>query len=91
MIFHKDGFVNAPRKSHAMFFLSQYVRFGYLEDHPDYEAIAEKLIMTDLYEEVASEMNISIPDDDMQPFELKLDGAVFDPNDPIQSLEQYGG
>lgn len=91
MIFHKGGNVNFPRKSHAMFFMSQYVRFGYLDQHPDYQAIADKLIMQDLYREVAGEMGISIPDDDMKSFDIKLDGAVFDPNDPAGSLKQYGG
>jgi len=91
MLFHKEGSVNFPRKSHAMFFMSQYVRFGYLDKHPDYEQIANKLIMQDLYREVTNEMNISVPDDDMKPFELKIDGAIFDPADPAGSLKQYGG
>ncbi|WP_078552371.1 CmpA/NrtA family ABC transporter substrate-binding protein [Bacillus alkalicellulosilyticus] len=91
MLFHKDGAINYPRKSHAMFFMSQYVRFGYLDSHPDYEQITDKLIMKDLYKEVASEMGIAIPDDDMKPFDIKLDGATFDPNDPAGSLKQYGG
>lgn len=91
MLFHKSGSVNFPRKSHAMFFMSQYVRFGYLDQHPEYEKIADKLIMKDLYREVAGEMGIAIPDDDMKPFQLKLDGATFDPSDPAGSLKQYGG
>lgn len=91
MLFHKDGSVNFPRKAHAMFFMSQYVRFKYLNEHPKYEEIADKLIMKDLYREVAGEMKIAIPDDDMKPFQLKLDGATFDPKDPAGSLKQYGG
>ncbi len=91
MLFHKGGSINFPRKSHAMFFMSQYVRFGYLNQHPDYAQIADKLIMQDLYREVAGEMGISVPDDDMKPFEIKLDGKTFDPNDPAGSLKQYGG
>ena len=91
MLFHKNGEVNFPRKAHAVFFMSQYVRFGLLPKHPEYAQIAEKLIMKDLYREVAGEMKISIPDDDMKPFKLKLDGATFDPSDPIGSLKQYGG
>ncbi len=85
MLFHKDGFVNYPRKSHAIWFMSQYVRFGYLTDAPDYAAIADKLIMQDLYKEVAAELKIAVPDDDMQPFTLKLDGVTFDPANPTIS------
>ncbi len=30
MLFHNNGFVNAPRKAHGIWFLSQYVRFGFI-------------------------------------------------------------
>ena len=90
MLFHKGGAINFPRKSHGMFFMSQYVRFGYLDSHPDYQQVADKLIMQDLYKEVAGEMGIAVPDDDMKPFDIKLDGKTFDPNDPAGSLAQYG-
>jgi nitrate/nitrite transport system substrate-binding protein len=85
MLFHKDGFVNYPRKGHAIWYMAQYVRFGYLAEAPDYQAIADKLIMQDLYTEVAGEMGISVPDDDMKPFTLKLDGVTFDPANPTIS------
>jgi nitrate/nitrite transport system substrate-binding protein len=82
MLYHKDGAVNFPRKSHAIWFMSQYVRFGYLPSPPDYTAIADKLIMQDLYKEVAGELKVAVPDDDMKPFTLKLDGVTFDPAKP---------
>lgn len=80
MLFHKKGAVNFPRKAHAMWFMAQYVRFGYLDAAPDYSAVADKLLMQDLYKEVAVEMGIAIPADDMKPFALTIEpGAVFDP------------
>jgi nitrate/nitrite transport system substrate-binding protein len=79
MMFHKGGAVNMPRVSHGMWFMAQYVRFGMLETAPDYKAVAEKLILSDLYKEVATEMKIALPDDDMKPFSLTLDKTVFDP------------
>lgn len=79
MLFHKKGMVNFPRKSHAMWAMAQYVRFGYLKEEPDYKAIADKLILSDLYKEVATEMKVKIPDDDMKPFSLTLDKTIFDP------------
>jgi len=88
MFFHKKGTVNFPRKSHAMWFMAQYVRFGYLDTAPDYKAIADKLIMQDLYKEVAGEMGIAIPTDDMKPFALTIEpGAVFDPANPAAYLK----
>lgn len=87
MLFHKKGMVNFPRKSHAMWAMAQYVRFGYLKEEPDYKAIADKLILTDLYKEVATEMKVKIPDDDMKPFSLTLDKTIFDPTKIAEYLK----
>lgn len=87
MLFHKGGMVNFPRKSYGIWAMAQYVRFGYLKDAPDYKAIADKLIMQDLYKEVATEMKVKIPDDDMKPFSLTMDKTVFDPSNPAEYLK----
>jgi nitrate/nitrite transport system substrate-binding protein len=87
MLFHRNGETNFPRKSYAIWFMTQYVRFDYLQEAPDYNAIAEKLIMQDLYREVATSMGIKIPTDDMRPFTIKLDKATFDPNKPADYLK----
>jgi nitrate/nitrite transport system substrate-binding protein len=82
MQFHRDGQVNFPRKSHAIWAMAQYGRLGLLKDAPAYAALAKEIILTDLYKEVAKAEGISVPDDDMSPFELKLDNAKFDPAKP---------
>jgi len=46
----------------------------------DYKLVADKLILDDLYKEVAQEMKLPIPDDDMKPFTVTIDKRVFDPN-----------
>ena len=79
MTFYNKGFVNTPRKVHGMWFLAQYVRFGMLKSAPDYKGIAEKLILDDLYAEVAKSMNIPVATDDMKPFKTTYDVA-FDPS-----------
>jgi nitrate/nitrite transport system substrate-binding protein len=86
MLFHRNGETNMPRKSHAIWFMSQFVRFDYLKEAPDYKTIADKIIMQDLYKEVATSMKIKIPDDDMKPFALELDKVKFDPNNPSAYL-----
>lgn len=86
MLFHNNGFVNAPRKAHGIFAMSQYKRFGYLKESPKYKEVADKLIMEDLYAEVAKEMGVTIPDDDMKPFTIKLDNYTFDPAKPEENL-----
>lgn len=80
MMFHRGGAVNFPRKAHGIWFLAQYARFGYLQRAPESRAIADKLVMQDLYIEIAKSLNIALPEDDMKPFTLDLDKAVFDPN-----------
>jgi nitrate/nitrite transport system substrate-binding protein len=63
------------------------MRFDYLKEAPDYKAIADRLILTDLYKEVAASMKIKIPEDDMKPFTIDLDKAKFDPNSPDAYLK----
>ena len=82
MRFFRDGETNFPRKSYAYWFMAQYQRLGYLKKAPDYEAIASDIILTDLYKEVAKAEGVAVPDDDMAPFTVKLDGATFDPAKP---------
>lgn len=89
MLYYNGGKVNLPRKSHGIWAMAQYVRFGYLSTPPDYKAIAEKLVLDDVYREVAKSMNVPIPDDDMKPFTIKLDNVTFDPNKPAESLKLY--
>ncbi|MGZ8559887.1 MAG: CmpA/NrtA family ABC transporter substrate-binding protein [Chitinophagaceae bacterium] len=78
MTFYNNGIVNMPRKSHAIWFMAQYVRFGYLKSDPDYKGIAEKLVLDDLYAEVAKEMGVPMQPD-MQSFKTTYD-VQFDPN-----------
>ena len=63
MTFYNNGIVNMPRKSHAIWFMAQFVRFGYLKTDPDYKTIADKLVLDDIYAEVAKEMAVPIQPD----------------------------
>jgi nitrate/nitrite transport system substrate-binding protein len=87
MLYHRNGETNLPRKSHAIWFMAQFMRFDYLQVAPDYKAIADKLILQDLYKEVATSMGIKIPTDDMKPFTIDLDKSTFDPNNPGDYLK----
>ena len=90
MMFHRGGQANFPRKAHGIWFMAQYVRFGYLPQAPDYKAVADKLVLQDVYAEVAKSVGLSIPDDDMKPFTIDLDKAVFDPAKPELALSAGG-
>jgi nitrate/nitrite transport system substrate-binding protein len=87
MQFFRGGKTPYPRLSHGIWFMAQYVRFGYLKTAPDYKAIANKLILQDLYEEVAKEASLALPNDDMKPFALEIDKQRFDPANPAAYLK----
>ena len=86
MQFHRGGAVNFPRKSHAIWAMAQYQRFGLLKETPNYQKLADDLILTDLYAKVAAAEKVPIPVDDMSPFEVKLDKTVFDPKNPAAEV-----
>jgi nitrate/nitrite transport system substrate-binding protein len=86
MLFHNKGVVNTPQKAHGIWFLAQYMRFGMLKATPDYKGIAEKLILDDLYAEVAKSMNVPVQAD-MKGFKTNLD-VPFDPNNPADYLSK---
>jgi nitrate/nitrite transport system substrate-binding protein len=90
LMFHRGGATNFPRKAHGIWFLAQYVRFGYLPQAPDYKTIADKLVLQDLYTEVANSVGLAVPDDDMKPFTIDLDKAVFDPTNPELAINAGG-
>ena len=82
MQFYRGGDVNFPRHSHAVWFMTAYERWGKAKLPADPMKVAQDVIMQDLYREVAAEMKIAIPDDDMKPFEVKADKMTFDPAKP---------
>ena len=88
MVFSRGGAVNLPRRSHAVWAMAQFQRLGYLDEAPEYLDIADAVILRDLYEEVAAAEGIDVPDDDMTPFDVQLDGVTFDPNDPDEEVNR---
>jgi nitrate/nitrite transport system substrate-binding protein len=87
MLFHRNGETNFPRKSHAIWFMAQFLRYDYLTTAPDYKSVADKIILSDVYKEVATSMKIKIPDDDMKPFTLDIEKVKFDPANPAEYLK----
>ena len=84
MTFFRGGQVNAPRRGHAIWFMSQYRRFGLLKSEPPFQELADSLVLRDVYEKVAANEGIDVPDDDMRPFHIKLDNTTFDPRKPLE-------
>ena len=64
--FFDDGVVNFPYLSDGMWFLTQFRRWGLLEQHPDYLGVARQINQVALYREVAGALGIAMPTDDMR-------------------------
>ncbi|SDS41217.1 CmpA/NrtA family ABC transporter substrate-binding protein [Pseudomonas oryzae] len=78
--FFADGAVNMPYLSDGMWFLTQFRRWGFLRDDPQYHEIASQVHQLALYREAAGALGIAIPEA-MRRSTL-LDGKVWDGREP---------
>ncbi|MGQ0793832.1 MAG: ABC transporter substrate-binding protein [Deltaproteobacteria bacterium] len=76
-----DRDTNFPWKSHGVWWLSQFRRWGMVKEAPDYKGLVNRVMRSDIYREVAKEMGVSAPAEDMKK-ELFFDGIEFDPATP---------
>jgi len=76
-----DRQTNFPLKSHGIWWLSQLRRWGMLKEPPDYKKVVDRVHRPNIFREVAREMGIETPRDDMKK-ETLFDGVVFDPAEP---------
>ena len=79
--FHDDGKVNYPYWSDAMWFMTQFRRWGLLQREPDYFACAKRVNRIELYSEAASALGVATPATPLRSSRL-LDGRVWDGTDP---------
>ncbi|KYF56751.1 nitrate ABC transporter substrate-binding protein [Sorangium cellulosum] len=80
MIF-SDRNCNYPQAKYALWWLSQFRRWGMVEGKPDYEGIVKQVMRPDLYEEAMKELGALHGGPSDQP-ETLFDGVTFDPKDP---------
>lgn len=76
-----DRDANFPWKSHGLWWISQFRRWGMVKGTPDYKGIVEKVHRPDIYREAAKEMGMAAPAGDFRK-ETLFDGKTFDPADP---------
>src|SRR6185436_7352335 len=79
MIFSQRN-CNYPQPKYAVWWLTQFRRWGMVEGKPDYAGIAKKVMRTDLYEEAMKELGYQHGGLNNDP--EKLFDATFDPKDP---------
>ncbi len=83
-----EGGVNFPWKSHGVWWLSQFRRWGMVKGSPDYKGIVDKVHRPDIYREVAKELSITAPTEDAKAEKL-LDGVAFDPTKPDEYAKAF--
>jgi len=76
-----DRQTNFPLKSHGVWWLTQFRRWGMVKEPPDYKGLVDRVHRPDIFREVAKDMSIETPREDMKK-ETLFDGVAFDPADP---------
>jgi nitrate/nitrite transport system substrate-binding protein len=79
MIFSQRN-CNYPSPAYAKWFLSQYRRWGLTAGTLDYQAIAAKVMRSDLYREAMNEIGVAVTPNDNEV--IRLADGVFDPAKP---------
>lgn len=77
MIF-SDRNCNYPQPKYAVWFMTQFRRWGMVAGAPEYEAVAKKVMRPDIYEEAMKELGVEGRTLDNKP-ETLFDGVTFDP------------
>jgi nitrate/nitrite transport system substrate-binding protein len=83
-----DRYTTFPLKSHGVWWLSQFRRWGMVKEAPDYKGIVDRVHRADIYREVAKEMSLEAPREDMKK-ETFWDGVAFDPADPEKYAKSF--
>lgn len=84
--FCQFGVGNMPSRKEHLWVLTQMARWGMVNFPENYPEVIYNLLATDVYQQAARELEISIDDEDKSPIVL-ADETVFDAADPIASLQ----
>lgn len=87
MIFSQRN-CNYPQLKYAVWWLTQFRRWGMVEGVPDYEGIARQVMRPDLYEEAMKEVGFVHGGPDTKP-ETLFDGITFDPAEPEKYAKSF--
>jgi nitrate/nitrite transport system substrate-binding protein len=83
-----DRNTNFPWKSHGIWWLSQFRRWGMVKGAQDYKGIVDKVHRPDIYRDVAKEMGVAVPKEDMKK-ETLFDNIEFDPAKPEEYAKKF--
>ena len=83
-----DRHANFPLRSHGVWWLSQFRRWGMVKEPPDYKGLVERVHRPDIFREIAQEMGVETPREDMKK-ETLFDGVTFDPAEPEKYAKSF--
>jgi nitrate/nitrite transport system substrate-binding protein len=83
-----DRHTNFPWKSHGIWWLTQFRRWGMVKEEVDYTGLTNRVHRPDIYREVAKEMGLDAPQEDMKKEKL-FDGVEFDPTRPEEYARAF--
>lgn len=81
MKFFDDGAVNFPYLSDGMWFMTQHKRWGLLDEHPDYLAVAGQVNRIEIYRQAAELLGVAVPSSSLRSSRL-IDGVRWDGTEP---------
>jgi len=79
---------NYPQPKFAMWWLTQFRRWGMVPTAPDYAGVAKEVMRGDIYEEAMKEIGYKHGGRSDKP-ETMFDGAVFDPAHPEKFAQSF--
>jgi nitrate/nitrite transport system substrate-binding protein len=88
MRFYGEGAATFPYLSDGMWFLTQHKRWGLLDKHPDYMAVARQVNRIDLYKQAATAAGTALPASESRSSRL-MDGVVWDGSDPAAYADSF--
>ena len=83
-----DRQTNFPWKSHGIWWLTQFRRWGMVKEGVDYTGIVNRVHRPDIFREVAQEISVDTPTEDLQK-ETLFDGIEFDPAHPEEYARAF--
>ena len=92
VVFHR-GFANFPWRSHALWLMTQMIRWGQVREPFDLKALAAQVFRTDLFREAVAAMDVALPASDGKPEGgdqggVFFGGETFDPGAALTYLDK---
>jgi len=89
-VFHRHG-ANFPWRSHAVWLITQMIRWGQVREPFDILALANRVYRPEIYRAAVATLGLELPDDDfksegIQPGSAFFGGETFDPQAAIGHL-----